>query len=137
MRSLDAGATGSLTHQVREQDGAARWGNELPVLATPVLMWLGEIAAMRAVASVLEDDEMTVGCSHDAQHLAPTPVGATVEVSAALVSVDGRTLHFEVRATDGIDVVLLGTHVRSVVSRGRFLERLLRKCATLAPTADV
>lgn len=133
MMPVDEGATGTLQHLVREEDGAARWGNDLPVLATPVLLWLGEIAAMRAVAASLEDDEMTVGFSHHAEHLAATPVGATVEVVASLVRVDGRTLHFVVRAQDGTDVVLSGTHVRAVVSRRRFTERLERKTSGARP----
>lgn len=130
MRPLELGATGTLTHLVRVEDGAARWGNDLPVLATPVLLWLGEIAAMRAVADALQGDEMTVGRSHDAEHVAATPVGWTVEVTAVLTRVEGRTLHFAVRAQDAHDVVFTGEHVRSVVSRERFTGRLVRKSAS-------
>ena len=125
--AVAVGATGRLRHLVREEDGAARWGNDVPVLATPVLLWLGEIAAMRAVDEALGTGEMTVGRSHDAEHLAATPVGWTVEVTAVLAEVVGRSLHFTVQAHDGQDLVYRGTHVRARVSQERFLQRLADK----------
>lgn len=125
--AVDVGATGTLRHVVREQDGAAQWGNDVPVLATPVLLWLGEIAAMRAVDGALRAGEMTVGRSHDAEHLAATPVGWTVEVTAVLTAVAERSLHFSVQASDDEDLVYRGTHVRALVSQERFLQRLADK----------
>jgi len=59
-------------HRVSADDTAQHWGNDLPVLATPVLLWLGEVTAMRALADYLNDGEMTVGLAHDSAHLAPT-----------------------------------------------------------------
>jgi fluoroacetyl-CoA thioesterase len=123
------GATAELTHVVAECDGANAWGNDLPVLATPVLLWLGELVCMRAVRDQLQDDEMTVGAAHDAGHLAPTPVGASVHVSARLTAVDGQRLRFEVAAEDDSELVYRGTHDRVVVSRSRFERRVAQKSA--------
>ena len=47
------GRSATITHVVKEADTAANWGNELPVLATPVLLWLSEIAAMEVIGSGL------------------------------------------------------------------------------------
>jgi predicted thioesterase len=127
MRELPDTLTGTHRHQVTEADAATRWRNDLPVLATPVLLWLGELAAMQALGSYLQDDEMTVGLSHDASHLAATPVGEQVFVTAVLVQQRGNRLVFEVSAHDGVEEVLRGTHTRAVVSRSKFLARLAEK----------
>ncbi|HEX8303909.1 MAG TPA: hypothetical protein VF612_03455 [Jatrophihabitans sp.] len=127
MRELPDALTGTHRHEVTEADAATRWRNDLPVLATPVLLWLGELAAMDALGDYLEDDEMTVGLSHDASHLAATLVGEQVFLTAVLAHRHGNRLVFEVSGHDGIDEVLRGTHTRAVVSRSKFLARLAEK----------
>lgn len=107
-------------HVVGVGDSAAAWGNELPVLATPVLLWLAEIACMEALSDALEPGEMTVGIEHVAEHLAPTPVGATVRCVSRLSAVAGRRLIFEVEASDGRNIILRGAHTRAVVDRDEF-----------------
>lgn len=130
MKPMTPGLIGELNHVVREEDGAARWGNDVPVLATPVLLWLGEIASMRALAEHLDDGEMTVGTAHEsAAHLAATPVGASVVVRSRLVAVDGKRLRFEIEATDKEERVYSGIHERAVVSVARFKERVAGKAA--------
>jgi fluoroacetyl-CoA thioesterase len=124
MAAIRVGARATLLHTVGEEDSAARWGNDVPVLATPVLLWLGEIASMRAIEDGLEPDEMSVGTAHDAAHLAPTPVGATVSVEAELVAVDRKLLRFSVEGRDERGTVYRGTHERAVVSASRFRERV-------------
>lgn len=124
LRELAAGLSAQTDHVVTESDSAARWGNELEVLATPVLLWLAEITAMKAVDGVLPDTEMTVGFAHDVKHLAPTPVGDTVRITARLVEVDGRKLIFEVSAADSSATVLSGRHTRAIVNRVAFSARV-------------
>jgi fluoroacetyl-CoA thioesterase len=126
------GRTATVVHVVGEADSAARWGNELPVLATPVLMWLSEIAAMRVVDPCLTPAQMTVGVSHASTHSAPTPVGATVHVTATLEAVAGRTLTFAVTAHDDHAEVLTGHHVRAVVDKQRFVDKLSSRLRTAA-----
>jgi|SRR5215472_2331711 len=133
MRVVEPGSRGELTHRVREEDTAERWANDVPVLATPVLLWLGEVACMRAVEHALEEGEMTVGAAYDCQHLAPTPAGFEVRVTATVVESDGRRLVFDVEAGDGADLVFRGTHSRRVVDRARFLARVAAKRAALEP----
>jgi fluoroacetyl-CoA thioesterase len=121
---LTAGLSAQTDHVVTEADSAARWGNELEVLATPVLLWLGEITAMKAVGGAVPDTEMTVGFAHDVRHLAPTPIGDIVRITATLVEVDGRKLVFEVSAADSSATVLAGRHTRAIVNRAAFTARV-------------
>jgi len=52
-------------------------------------------------------------------------VGATLDVRAELVHVDGRLLRFEVAATDAAGVLVgRATITRVLVDRDRFLSRL-------------
>lgn len=124
MRASTVGLEGVIERFVRPADAATAWGNGVPVLATPILLWWTELACMEALARALEPDEMTVGARHDVRHLAPTPIGWKVEIRVRLVEIHGRCLRFEVAATDGVEPVLSGTHERGVVSRSRFLARL-------------
>jgi predicted thioesterase len=127
MSELPPGASARYEHAVTEAETAKHWGNELPVLATPVLLWLGEITAMRAVADHLGTDEMTLGVAHNSAHLAPTPVGHRVTVTATLREQQGRILVFDVEARDRDEVVLRGTHTRAMVDRSRFGVRVAAK----------
>ena len=131
MRALTS-ATGRHTHTVAASDSAAHWGNDVPVLATPVLMWLSEITAMQAIESCLEEDEMTVGLAHDSRHLAPTPVGMRVRLTATLVEQRGHKLVFEVQGHDDDDLVLTGRHTRAVVRRSAFLSTVAGKTRAVA-----
>lgn len=121
------GASSTLTHVVRERDLATAYANDVPVLATPVLLWLAEVAAMRAIEYELEPGAMTVGAAHRARHLAATPRGRTVAVSARLIEVDGARLCFEVSGRDETEAVLAGEHDRFLVEAARFEDRLRRK----------
>jgi predicted thioesterase len=127
------GRSHTLRHTVSEADLARRWGNGLDVLATPVLLWLGEMACMRLLEEATSPDEMSVGVAHDSAHLAPTVLGEEVTVTAVLVRASGRKCAFEVTARDPRDRVLSGTHTRAVVDRARFAERLPRAAAADPP----
>ncbi|MFC9795682.1 thioesterase family protein [Streptomyces sp. NPDC127584] len=118
------GTTATVTHTVTAAEAASNWGNGLDVLATPVLLWLGEITAMKVLENDLPEGSMTLGLTHDSAHLAPTPVGETVTLTATLTAVEGSKLQFEVEGRDGQAVVLRGTHGRALVDRARFTARL-------------
>lgn len=116
-----------LRHKVLERDLATNWENDVPVLATPVLMWLAEKACVEVINSQAAEPLMTVGYAHDMTHLAATPVGWTIELQAELVAADGRFLSFSVSGNDGADEIVKGTHVRVLVDRSRFIEKLTAK----------
>lgn len=80
---------------------------------------------------------MTLGYGHEAEHLAPTPKGWSVQIEAELRAVEGKILTFDVSAHDGQDEVFRGRHTRAVVDRARFVANLTRKAASAAPPASV
>ena len=65
----------------------------------------------------------SVGTRVSLEHLAATPVGAVVTVTAEVVHVDGRLLRFAVRAEAGDRLVATGEVTRVVVDADRFLQR--------------
>ena len=79
---------------------------------------------MSAVAAALPDGATTVGVSVNVTHLRPSGVGAAVEATAVLTSVEGRKLTFDVTASDGEGVIGEGVHVRYVVDRVRFMSKV-------------
>ena len=70
----------------------------------------------------------SVGTRVQLEHVAASPVGASVAVTATVTYVDGRLVRFEVVAeheADGVaKVVGHGEVTRVVVDRARFLARL-------------
>jgi predicted thioesterase len=110
---------------VRDDDTAIALGSgSVPVLASPRLVaWL-EAAAVAAVDSTIGDGSTTVGTLIDMQHLAATAVGRPVEARATVTSVEGRTIEFELSATDDRATIATGRHTRVIVDVERFVGRL-------------
>ncbi|GGE97270.1 hypothetical protein H1W37_08705 [Stappia taiwanensis] len=92
-----------------------------------MLLWLAELACMRAIEGTLEEGRMTLGFAHDVQHLAPTPLGWTIRLEAALEKIDGKLLTFLIEGNDGSERILAGRHTRAIVDRDRFLSRFEEK----------
>lgn len=128
--SLQPGMKATLVHNVRSADLASSWGNDMPVFATPIMLWLAEIACMRAIEPAIDASQITLGYRHEVGHLAPTPENWTVTFTAELVSVEGKMLVFDVAAHDGVDTVLSGRHTRAMLARDRFAEKVRRKAAS-------
>jgi len=119
---LDPGLVAMLSYVVADRDTALAMGSgDVPVLATPRVVALVEAATCAAVAGHITPDLTTVGTRVELDHLAPTPVGATVTVEAVLEAVDGRRLTFGVRLRDDERDVATGTVTRVLVTRDRFL----------------
>ena len=113
----------SLTRTVTADDTARAVGSgDLDVLGTPVVVAWCEAATCAALD--LEDQLTSVGTHVDVRHLAPSPVGATIEVTATIGDRTDRTATFAVEARQGETVVASGTVVRAIVDRERFLARL-------------
>jgi fluoroacetyl-CoA thioesterase len=124
---METGQLANLDFTVGEQDTAAALGSgDLPVLGTPRLLAWCEAATCAAVAPALTAEQSSVGTRVTLDHLAASPVGATLTVLATVVHVDGRLVRLEVVARDRADekVVGHGEVTRVVVDRDRFLTRL-------------
>ena len=92
----------------------------LKVLATPAMMCLMEQAAAELVERNLPEDLTSVGISINVSHKAPTPVGMTVKAEAIITKIDGRKITFDVKASDGVDEIGIGTHERFIVNKEKF-----------------
>lgn len=117
---------------VTDDDTALAVGSgSLPVLGTPrLLAWL-EAATCAAIEAALPEGSTSVGTRMDIEHLAASPIGQVVEVSATPSYVDGRLHRFTVAARHVVDdraaaVVAAGEITRVVVDRARFMERVGR-----------
>jgi fluoroacetyl-CoA thioesterase len=101
---------------------------EMPlVFATAYMVGLLEWACMDAMAPHLDPGEQSVGTGIWVTHSAATPPGLTVTVDVRLTKVEGRRLHFEVSAHDGVEPIGAGTHERFVIDGARFAKKAEEK----------
>ena len=122
--TLAPGLRSQLLIMVEREDTAQKIGSgDVPVLATPRLLALSEMATVQAVRPHLEPGLTSVGTRVELEHLAPSTVGTHVEITVELTEVDGRRLVFTFEARDRTRLVGRGTIERVVVDRERFLER--------------
>ena len=125
---LTPGLSSAIRYQVKDASTSRQLGSgSVDVLATPEMVRLMEVAAVAALTDQLPPDYTSVGTLLDITHIAPTPVGLGVQVSATLVEVQGRRLRFEVVAHDDVEEIGRGTHERVLVEVEGFVERANRK----------
>ena len=94
------------------------------VYGTPMMTLAMEIASGEAVKAHLPPGWATVGSEVNVRHLAPTPEGRTVVVTALVIEVSGRSIVFAVEARDGARMIGEGTHRRGAVHLESFMKRL-------------
>lgn len=97
---------------------------DMPVLATPMMMALMENAAMLAVSEHLPEGCTTVGGHIESTHLRPSRIGDVITAVAEVTKVDGKKIFFKVAAYCGENLLGEGTHLRFIVDRKRFMEKL-------------
>ena len=133
--SLQPGLEHQLTFQVPASKTVPALYPESPefqqmpeVFATGFLVGLLEWACIQLVNPHLDwPVEQTVGTHIDVSHVAATPPGLKVAVTARLTEVDRRRLTFQVQAHDGVDLISRGTHQRAVIDAARFTASVQRK----------
>lgn len=106
-------------------------GDEARIYATPELVRDIEVACRNLVLECLAEGQDSVGTHIDIQHLAATPLGAWVEITATVSTVDGRALAFEIEARDPLEQICRGQHDRFIVDLAKTAERLRSKVAKL------
>lgn len=128
MKPIPIGTIGTFTQVVAPEHLASRIKSSLaPVLSTPTMVSMMEMAAMNAMSGYIEPGESSVGMSIDVQHMAATPPGHRVRAEAEVVKCEGRRLEFNVRAFDEIEQIGTGTHRRAAIDAAKFSERLKQK----------
>ncbi len=120
----EPGMTGEHRAVVAATDTAVALGSgDVPVLATPrIIAWM-EAAAVEAVRASLPEGHTTVGTHLTVDHVAPSPVGATIRAVAELKGVSGARLTFTVEAFESDKAIARGIHRRALVDRETFLAR--------------
>lgn len=96
------------------------------VFSTSRMIALMEIAASRAMRSMLQTGQLSVGIGVNIQHLAATPLGANVTASATFLGMEGKLYKFTIEASDAGGLIGRGEHTRAVVDVER-LESGARK----------
>ena len=129
MQTIPAGAKGSFSLVVTPEHLANRFKDAMlpPVLATPVMIMVMEKAALNAIKPYLDASESALGTHVDVRHLAATPAGRRVNGEAEVTKVSGRCIEFTIQATDGTEVIGIGSHERMIIDLVQFSERLKSK----------
>jgi len=125
---ITVGMKGMVYTDVERGDTAKEVGSgDLLVYATPCMAALMEGAACEAIAGALKENETTVGIALNIEHTCATPVGLEVRAEAAVISLEGKTITFEVTAFDEIGEIGRGLHKRVIVNAQKFLDKAYSK----------
>jgi predicted thioesterase len=126
--SIPVGATAENTITVTREMTVAHFHDEMPeVFGTPIMIFYMEVTASDAIVPHLPEGWVSVGVLVNVKHLAATPVGMKVKLSARVVEVSQNTITFAVEAHDEVEKIGEGIHVRAPVEMSRFLKRVQRK----------
>jgi fluoroacetyl-CoA thioesterase len=102
---------------------------EARVLSTPHLIGYLEMTARNLIKEHAGENEDSVGTHVDVRHLAATPIGMSVRLTAEVVSVSDRRVVCRVGAWDEREQIAEGTHERFVVDVPRFVSKVQAKAA--------
>ena len=129
MQTMPLGAKGSFSLVVTRDHLANRFKDAMlpPVLATPVMIMIMENAALNAMKPYLNAGETALGTRVDVRHISATPAGRSVTGEAMVTKIDGRRIEFTIRATDGTEVIGMGTHERVIIDLVKFSDQLKSK----------
>jgi len=126
--NITAEATLVVAGEDTAQHIALAAGDEFPeVFATSRMIALMEVAAARAMHSLLGDGQLSVGVSLDVRHTAATPVGGRVRAVATYLRTEAKLLHFRVEAFDDAGLIGAGEHARAIVDASRLIAGAQRR----------
>ncbi len=94
-----------------------------PVLSTPAMIGMMEVAAAKAVQPELAPGAITVGTRIEVDHLKAVSSGAQVIATARLAECRGRFLVFDVEARSQEHVLGRGKAFRAIVEPKSFTHR--------------
>jgi fluoroacetyl-CoA thioesterase len=127
--SLQVGLELRKSVEVDESRCIGFMGREGMVYATPRMVSDVEYACRDYLLQHLDPGEDSVGAHVSIDHLAATPLGLKVEISARVIEVDRRKVTFEFTVHDPVEQCGRGKHVRFVVETAKSRERLAAKRA--------
>lgn len=122
---IKKGISLELERITKAEDSAINFGSGLvDVFSTPAMIGLMEGTCYRAVEEYLPDEFSTVGFEVNIRHLKATPIGMKVSCVAILEEVEGKRLEFYVKAFDEDGLIGEGKHVRYIIEKNKFIEKL-------------
>lgn len=104
-------------------------GDEGRVYGTPFLVLDMEDASRNLALAHSDPGEDSVGMDIAVKHLAATPLGWNVEITAKVTAVEGRKVTFELTAKDDLEVIGTAVHNRFIVDVAKTTERVKAKMA--------
>ena len=111
-------------------------GEQGRVYATPELCRDIEHTCREALLDHVSPEEDSVGIEIMVRHSAPTLPGMEVSITATVTNVEGRKVSFDVVATDELEPIGTGKHVRFIIDREKTYERLRAKAAKTAARSN-
>jgi predicted thioesterase len=127
--SLAPGFTLIRTLMVNDARCIGFMGPENRVYATPEMINDMEYACRDLLLEHLDPGEDSVGAHVDISHLAATPMGMSVTITAEIIAIDKRRVSFAVVVRDTLEECGRGTHVRFVVDIEKSKQRIAAKRA--------
>jgi len=104
-------------------------GEDCRVYATPELVRDIEMTCRDLILEHCDEGEDSVGTRVAIDHLAPTLLGMSAEITVTVSEVKGRAVSFEITGRDAVEDIVRGTHNRFVVDVDKTAERLKAKAA--------
>ena len=128
MSELTIGLTNEKSVAVTIENTAIAMGSgTLRVFATPSMIALIEGCCAESVEDRLGEGITSVGTKVEVEHLAASPIGASILCKSKLVACDGRRLDFEVEVFDNNGLIGKGTHTRFTVDADKFVSKTYAK----------
>jgi len=126
--TIEVGMQIEAEQQVTPERVARNVGSgSLQVYATPAMVTFVERTCRQLVEPLLPEGQTTVGTRITLEHLAPTPLGASVWIEASVIELDGRRITFSADVRDAVELIGRATHERFIIDEARFLERVGHK----------
>lgn len=128
MSEITIGLTNEKSVAVTIENTAISMGSgTLRVFATPAMIALCEGCCAETVEDLLGEGMTSVGTKVDIEHLAASPIGASILCKSRIVAVDGRRLDFEVEVYDNVGLIGKGRHTRFIVDAEKFVNKTYAK----------
>lgn len=134
--SLAVGANAT-RHIVVDRDRTIGFmGEEVRVYATPALVYDIEHLCRDLILEHAGEGMDSVGFEVSIRHMAPTLLGMEVVITAAVAETEGPKVVLEITASDPLDTICTGRHVRFIVDVEKTKQRLQAKADKAAATSQ-
>jgi len=123
----------SVQKLITEKDTALEFGTGhiTDLFATPLLAALMIEASVKLIDNHIPEGYISVGKLLNLTHDNPTVLGMTVTVDAIVESVEKNKVSLSIHAYDEIGPVGTGKHVRIIVKRDTFIEKVESRCRSM------